>query len=152
MKTSNPQSPFSNSQFLEGNRHEDVRGVITYNNDFDASVIKRIYTIENHAVDFIRGWQGHQVEQRWFAAMKGAFEIAVIQVDDFENPSPHLPLQTFSLTDENLTYLHVPAGCITAIQSKEEGSKLLVLSDYALGEVQDEYRFALEYFENGNRD
>lgn len=151
MKTSNPQSPFSNSQFLEGNRHEDVRGVITYNNDFDASVIKRIYTIEN-PVDFIRGWQGHQVEQRWFAAMKGAFEIAVIQVDDFENPSPHLPLQTFSLTDENLTYLHVPAGCITAIQSKEEGSKLLVLSDYALGEVQDEYRFALEYFENGNRD
>lgn len=152
MKTSNPQSPFSNSQFLEGNRHEDVRGVITYNNDFDASVIKRIYTIENHAVDFIRGWQGHQVQQRWFDAMKGAFEIAVIQVDDFENPSPHLPLQTFSLTDENLTYLHVPAGCITAIQSKEEGSKLLVLSDYALGEVQDEYRFALEYFENGNRD
>lgn len=136
-------------ELLEGKRHEDVRGVITYNNDFDASNIKRIYTIENHSTTFIRGWQGHQIEQRWFAAMKGAFEIAVIQVDDFENPSPYLPIQTFNLTDEKLTYLQIPAGCITAIQAKEEESKLLVLADYTLGEVKDEYRFALDFFEGG---
>lgn len=60
-------------ELLEGKRHEDVRGVITYNNDFEASNIKRIYTIENHSTDFVRGWQGHQIEQRWFVAMKGAF-------------------------------------------------------------------------------
>ena len=125
-------------ELLDGKRHEDARGVITYNNDFDASQIKRIYTIENHSIDFVRGWQGHQVEQRWFAAMKGTFEIAVIQVDDFNNPSSHLPISRFPLSAETLTYLHVPAGCITAIQAKEEGSKLLVLSDYALGEIQDE--------------
>ena len=138
-------------ELLEGKRHEDMRGVITYNNDFDASIIKRIYTIENHSTEFIRGWQGHQVEQRWFAATKGVFEIAVIHIDDFNNPSPHLPVQTFSLTDESLTYLYIPAGCITAIQAKEEGSKLLVLSDYALGEIQDEYRFALDFFEGKKR-
>ena len=135
-------------KLYNGNVHQDQRGILTYNNDFDASIIKRIYTIENHSTEFIRGWQGHQVEQRWFAAMKGRFEIAVIQVDNFNNPSPHLSIQTFSLTDESLTYLHIPAGCITAIQAKEKGSKLLVLSDYALGEIQDEYRFALDYFEN----
>ncbi|CAM3324140.1 WxcM-like domain-containing protein [Empedobacter stercoris] len=143
------QSPIPNPQSLKGNRHEDERGIITYNNDFDATQIKRIYTIENHSVDFIRGWQGHKIEQRWFAAMKGSFEIAVIKVDDFNNPSPHLPVQTFSLADEALTYLHIPAGCITAIQAKEENSKLLVLADYALGEVQDEFRFELNYFVNG---
>ena len=33
-----------------------------------------------------------------------------------------------------------------AIQAKKEGSKLLVLADYALGEIQDEYRFSLDYF------
>lgn len=131
---------------IKGNKHIDERGIITYNNDFDASQIKRIYTIENHSIDFVRGWQGHQVEQRWFAAMKGTFEIAVIQVDNFDNPSLHLPIETFNLTDEMLTYLHVPAGCITAIQAKEEESKLLVLADYALGEVQDEYRYPLAYF------
>lgn len=144
----------TNNQLLitVGNRHQDNRGSITYNNEFDASIIKRIYTIENHSVDFVRGWQGHKIEQRWFAAMKGTFEISVIQVDDFVNPSKDLTIDKYELTDKELTYLHIPKGCITAIQSKEEGSKLLVLSDYALGEVQDEYRFPLEFFINFKND
>lgn len=131
-----------------GNHHKDDRGIITYNNNFDASLIKRIYTIENHSIEFIRGWQGHQVEQRWFAAMKGSFEIAVIKVDDFNNPDKDLAIEKTILTDDNLTYLHIPPGCITAIKSLEENSKLLVLSDYALGEIEDEYRFPLDYFNN----
>ena len=69
---------------LEGNKHEDDRGIITYNNEFDISKIKRIYTIENHSTDFVRGWQGHKIEQRWFASMKGKFEISVIEIDNFE--------------------------------------------------------------------
>jgi len=131
---------------LIGNRHKDARGIITYNNEFDASLIKRIYTIENHSIDFIRGWQGHKIEQRWFACMNGRFEISVIKVDDFESPSEDLPVEKFTLTNEVLTYLHVPAGCITAIQSLEENSKLLVLADYGIGEVNDEYRFEPNYF------
>ncbi len=131
---------------LEGKKHKDHRGIITYNNDFDASPIKRIYTIENHSVDFIRGWQGHKIEQRWYACMKGTFEISVIEVDDFSNPSKDLAISKYFLSDDVLTYLHVPAGWITAIQGKEEHSKLLVLADYKLGEITDEYRFPLEYF------
>ena len=131
---------------LEGKNQKDHRGIITYNNDFDASQIKRIYTIENHSVDFIRGWQGHQIEQRWFAAMSGSFEIRVIKVDDFDNPSKDLPQNKYKLTADNLDFLHVPAGYITAIQALEEHSKLLVLADYGVGEVQDEYRYPLEYF------
>ncbi len=133
---------------LEGKKHQDQRGIITYNNDFDASQIKRIYTIENISPDFIRGWQGHAVEQRWFACMKGSFKICVIEVDDFEQPSRDLKIQTYELSDKELTYLHVKAGCITAIQSLEENSKLLVLADYAIGEIQDEYRFDLDHFIN----
>ncbi|RNA61675.1 sugar epimerase [Chryseobacterium nematophagum] len=131
----------------QGNKYEDQRGIITYNNEFDTQNIKRIYTIENHNISFIRGWQGHKIEQRWFAAMKGKFEISVIQVDDFDKPSKTLPIQKFMLDDQSLTYLHVPAGCITAIQAEEENSKLLVLADYKLGEIHDEYRFELDYFE-----
>ncbi|WP_435524942.1 WxcM-like domain-containing protein [Chryseobacterium indoltheticum] len=131
---------------ITGSRHQDERGIITYNNDFDASQIKRIYTIENRSIEFIRGWQGHKVEQRWFACMKGIFEISVIVVDDFTNPSKDLIIQKYLLTDDVLTYLHIPSGCITAIQAKVEGSKLLVLADYGLGEINDEYRFDLNYF------
>lgn len=133
---------------LQGKAHKDDRGIITFNNEFDASQIKRIYTIENHSPDFIRGWQGHKIEQRWFACMKGSFEISVIEVDDFTNPSKNLTIQKYLLNDEVLTYLHIPAGCITAIQSKSLGSKLLVLADYGLGEIIDEYRFEINYFKN----
>lgn len=135
---------------LHGKAHQDNRGIITFNNEFDASEIKRIYTIENHSPDFIRGWQGHKIEQRWFACMKGSFEVSVIEVDDFTNPSKDLTIQKYLLTDEVLTYLHVPSGCITAIQAKQDGSKLLVLADYGLGEINDEYRFDLNYFNKCN--
>ena len=133
-------------KIISGNSHQDQRGIITYNNDFNASSVKRIYTIENHSTDFIRGWQGHKTEQRWFACMKGAFEISVIQIDDFDQPSKELTVMKHHLNDESLTYLHVPGGCITAIQASEPGSKLLVLADYAIGEIQDEYRFPLDNF------
>lgn len=136
------------NMIFEGKKHEDERGIITFNNDFDASEIKRIYTIENHSLDFIRGWQGHKIEQRWFAAMKGEFEISVIEIDDFNQTSKDLKISKYQLSDESLTYLHIPSGYITAIQAKKEGSKLLVLADYALGEIQDEYRFVLDYFKN----
>ena len=81
-----------NKELLEGNRFEDERGIITYNNDFDATKIKRIYTIENHSTEYVRGWQGHKIEQRWFACMKGSFEISVIAVNDFNQPSKNLTI------------------------------------------------------------
>lgn len=130
----------------EGNNHQDERGTITFNNDFDASQIKRIYTIENHSIDFVRGWQGHQVEQRWFCAISGIFEISVIQVDNFENPIKKVVVTKHKLTSTNLDILHIPPGFITAIQAIEENSKLLVMSDYLVGEINDEYRFPPDFF------
>ena len=133
---------------IKGNQHTDDRGVITFNNEFDASQIKRIYTIENHSTEFIRGWQGHKIEQRWFACVKGSFEISIIQVDDFDFPSKGLSVSIYRLDDNALTYLHIPSGFVTAIQSKEEKSKLLVMSDYGMGDTNDEYRYSLDYFIN----
>ena len=153
----NPQLPIPSPQSLiTGNRHQDERGIITYNNDFDASQIKRIYTIENASIDFVRGWQGHKIEQRWFACMKGGFKIkvkrfkgeslkekgeSVKEKGEREKDFLSLDTQEYILDDRQLTYLHVPAGHVTAIQALEEGSKLLVLADYGIGEIEDEYRF-----------
>ncbi|AZA99834.1 sugar epimerase [Chryseobacterium joostei] len=133
---------------LKGNKFQDERGIITYNNTYDASLVKRIYTIENASTDFIRGWQGHKIEQRWFACMSGKFRIGVIKIDDFDTPSPTLEPLYFELNTDQLDFLHIPAGNITSVQSLEENSKLLILSDYFLGEIDDEYRFPLEYFKN----
>lgn len=134
--------------FLKGNRHEDQRGIITFNNEFDVSAVKRIYTIENVSLDFIRGWQGHKIEQRWFACMNGAFEIKMIEIDNFQQPSRELQAKTYNLNTSGLDFLHIPAGHITAIRALDKASKLLVLADYKMNEIEDEYRFDLKYFTN----
>ena len=134
-------------ELLKGKRHVDARGVITFNNDFDASQIKRIYTIENANTNIVRGWQGHAIEQRWFACISGSYKVSVIAIDSFDTPSKNLKPQEFVLIDDALTYLHVPAGCVTSLQALQPGSKLLVFADYLMGKVQDEYRFDIDYFE-----
>ncbi|HZW76817.1 MAG TPA: WxcM-like domain-containing protein [Flavobacteriaceae bacterium] len=134
------------SKLFQGNSFNDERGTITFNNDFDLSKIKRIYTIENRDTEFIRGWQGHEIEERWFACISGSFEIGVREVHDFEQPYDDKETVKYILDDETLTYLHIPKGHITAIKANEPKSKLLVLADHHLGEVKDEYRYPLEQF------
>ncbi len=134
-------------KLLKGNSQEDSRGILFYNNDFDASAIKRIYVIENQNTDFVRAWQGHKMEQRWFSAIKGSFKIELIAVDDWDTPSKKLERFEFVLDSEKLDVLHISAGYVSSIQSLEEDSKLLVMADYLLGELDDEYRYASDYFE-----
>lgn len=55
-------------------------------------------------------------------------------------------VQKYYLDDLFLIYLHVPAAFITAIQAKEQVSKLLILADFASGEINDEHRYDIDYF------
>jgi hypothetical protein len=134
-------------KLISGNCHEDQRGSLKYNNHFDASEVKRIYLIENANVQLKRGWQGHKIEQRWFSAMSGKFNIQLIQVNDWENPDAKLEPFVFELLSEELHFLHIPSGYISCIQAQSEDAKLLVMADYHLGEINDDYRFSLEQFE-----
>ncbi|MEA1850856.1 MULTISPECIES: WxcM-like domain-containing protein [Chryseobacterium] len=133
---------------IQGKSFADDRGSLFFNNDFNASQIKRIYFIENRDTQFIRGWTGHKTEQRWFSATQGSFTINLIKIDNWEKPSENLPVLKFELNSENLDILHVPPGYASAIQSHHENSRLLVMADYALGEITDDYRFPINYFEN----
>lgn len=132
-----------------GALHSDHRGNLRHNNGFDASKVKRIYTLENANVDFVRGWQGHLIEQRWFACMCGTFEVRLIAIDNWENPNPGLKQHIYLLESETLDVLWVPSGYVSSIQARSEGSILLVMADYALGELNDEYRFDSNYFDKG---
>lgn len=134
-------------RLLKGNCHIDTRGSLKYNNDFNASEVKRIYCIENTDLEFKRGWQGHKIEQRWFSVVSGKFEINVIKIDNWENPDVNSNPFIFELSSDTLDFLHIPSGYVTCIQAKEENSKLVVMADYVLREVDDEYRFSLEKFE-----
>ncbi|MFN4362646.1 WxcM-like domain-containing protein [Chryseobacterium hispalense] len=133
---------------IKGKSFADDRGSLFFNNDFNASQIKRIYYIENKDTQFIRGWTGHKIEQRWFSAVQGSFMIKLIKINDWEKPSENLPVLEFELNSDNLDVLHVPKGYASAIQSRDENSRLLVMADYSLGEIADDYRFPINYFEN----
>ena len=137
-------------QIIQGNSHSDDRGVLYYNNSFDASAVKRIYFIENRDTDFVRAWQGHKIEQRWFSAANGSFEIKLVEVDNWEKPSVNLRQLVFTISSEKLDVLHIPAGFISSIRAITDNAKLLVMADYLLGEIKDEYRYDAGYF-NANK-
>lgn len=134
-------------KIIRGGSNTDSRGTLLYNNNFDASGIKRIYVIENKETTFVRGWQGHRIEQRWFSVLQGSFKIELIAIDNWENPSKDVERFSFIVDAAKLDVLHVPSGYVSSIQSLKEGAKLVVMADYLLGEVQDEYRFDITYFE-----
>ena len=134
-------------KIISGNQFSDHRGTITFNNDFVASKIKRIYFIENVDVDFIRAWQGHKIEQRWFTALNGSFLIKLIKIDNWQTPNKETEILEFELSSTQLDILHIPPGYISSIQAREYGAKLMVMADYCFGEIVDEYRFPVNYFQ-----
>jgi dTDP-4-dehydrorhamnose 3,5-epimerase-like enzyme len=134
-------------KIIKGAIHTDARGSLFYNNDFDATAVKRIYIIENQTTDIARAWRGHKIEERWFSAIMGSFEIQLIAIDDWAKPSKHLERLKFQINAETMAVLHIPAGYVSSIQSLQKGSKLLVMANYLLAELDDEYRYEPDYFE-----
>ena len=133
-------------KIILGNIHSDDRGSLLYNNDFDATSVKRVYFIENRDLDFKRGWQGHKIEQRWFSAVAGSFEITLIKIDDWQMPIQLSSRIKYILGAQHFTILHVPSGYITSIQALSDSSRLMAMSDYLLNEIEDNFRFDINYF------
>ncbi len=133
-------------KLIIGGNHSDSRGTVRFNRNFDSSSIKRLYIIENENTEFIRGWQGHKIEQRWFSVIQGSFKINLIAIDNWEFPSINLKPLSFVINAKTFDVLHVPKGYVSSIQAIEKDSKLLLMSDYLLGEIDDEYRYEIEHF------
>lgn len=134
-------------ELITGSCHTDDRGFLKYNNLFNAKSIKRIYTIENKEIGFFRRWQGHKVEQRWFVAVDGIFNIDIIKIDNWKKPSKNLKIESYKISNKNLDILHIPNGYVTSIKAETNNAKLLVLADYELNEIDDNYKFPSDYFE-----
>lgn len=126
---------------------KDARGQIRYVNDFDMSLVKRFYIIQNADTELKRGWRGHQTEQRWFYVLSGSFEMDVVQIDDWNSPSNNLPVEHLTIKDTDLSVLHVPTGYATAFRALEGGSELLVYADYDISHAAlDDHTWPIDYF------
>lgn len=132
-----------NSPILyEGGFFEDHRGRLDFLNNFDASEIRRIYFTKNKELNSFRGWQGHKVESRWFFCVKGKFEVKLVEIDDWENPSNNLNVKIYILEEENPKVLQIPEGYVNGFSALEENSKLMIMSNFRLGEnPNDDVRF-----------
>jgi len=82
------------------------------------------------------------IEKRWFFCVKGSFRVELIKIDNWENPSDNLDIETFDLIDNEPKVLYVPSGYLNGFKALEENSKMMIMSDYQLGELDDdEFRF-----------
>lgn len=134
---------------IAGGKHSDERGTLTFLNDFNLQWVKRMYFVENANTDLLRGWRGHQIEQRWFYAVAGQFIIRLVEIDNWANPNPALDQLSYQLTVAANAVLHVPPGYASSIQALTQDAKLLVLGDYELEHAKnDDYLYSVDYFKN----
>lgn len=122
----------SRIQFIAGGISTDERGSISHVNTLDMSEIERFYIIHQHSCDIYRAWHAHQAEQKWFYCAKGAFTAAFVKIDDWDNPSPDLKAEVYTLSEGRSGVLYVPAGYANGFRAIVEDSELLVFSDKTL--------------------
>ncbi len=129
-------------ELIEGGSFTDERGTVAFVNDFDLKDVRRFYTITHPETETVRAWQGHREESKWFYCLRGSFRVAVVKIDDWENPSDKLPASSFTLNESESQVLFVPPGFANGFRALKPGSELLVFSDKSLDEsAGDDFRF-----------
>lgn len=129
-------------ELIKGGVFEDERGRLDFVNDFNLTEIKRMYFTTNRSVDLFRAWQGHKIESRWFYCIKGKFEVELVQIDDWENPSNELVPVTYCLSSDEPQVLFIPPGYVNGFRALAENSKLMILSNFEIGvNINDDVRF-----------
>ena len=129
-------------EILDGEIFRDARGQISSLNDFRFRGIERVYFIHHPDVSVIRGWHAHKKERKWFYCVKGAFTLKLVEIDNWENPSPDLNVQTYHLTEQKSRIVCVPPGYANWLKAGIADSVLMVFSSNILENAKnDSWRF-----------
>jgi dTDP-4-dehydrorhamnose 3,5-epimerase len=137
---------------IKGGTFSDERGQIRFVNDFHFNDVKRFYFIKHPNTDFIRAWQGHQFEKKYFYPISGSFVVAWVKIDDFNNPSEDLIPEYHILSANNSEILSVPKGYANGLKALESDSGLMIFSDMSLEESSSEnIRFPFDWWLDWNK-
>ncbi len=132
----------SKPTIIEGGFFKDDRGSLSFVNDFNFGAIERFYVISNSDAKPLRAWQGHKLDEKNFFCVQGSFQISCVLIDNWENPSPNLPIESFVINASQSKIIRIPAGYANAILSLETNSKLISFSTLPLSQVaEDDVRF-----------
>lgn len=122
---------------IKGKKYKDHRGILNFVNDFDMTKVVRMYSIEPN-ISVIRAWQGHKKETKWFYVTKGSFLVKIVKMDSKK-------VSKYRLTSNETQVLEISGGYFNGFEALEEGSVLIVFSDFSLEESKnDDHRESLE--------
>ena len=129
-------------RLIRGALAADDRGEVAFVNDFDFAGVKRFYLVSNHAAGFVRAWHGHRREAKYVTVVQGTMLIACVLIDNWEKPSPDLPVQRFVLSARTPAVLFIPAGYANGNMSLTADAKAMFFSTSSLDESKgDDIRF-----------
>ena len=127
---------------IKGAMFVDDRGSISFVNDFDLAKMRRFYVVENHEAGFIRAWHCHVEESKYVMALSGTAILALVYVEDPENPPIDPEIHRYVLTSSDPTVLWIPPGYAHGAKTLSPDTKLIFFSDASLAESQkDDFRF-----------
>jgi len=136
-----------NPKIIQGGNFSDHRGTISYVNDFSFKNIERFYIISNSDENPIRAWQGHKLDAKNFYCINGSFKIHFVKIDNWDNPSKDLNIETIIVSASESKIVYIPSGYANAIESLETDSKLISFSTLPLANVgDDDVRYTLDYW------
>ena len=131
---------------IPGEMHSDERGSLRAYNTFDMNEVKRMYSISPSDTKQIRAWQYHQKEKKYMTAIKGEFLVKALR---FKYPDLETPIETYSehLDASRGDIWSIPSGYANGFRALTPGATLLVFSNMALKESQnDDIRIASNNF------
>ena len=140
-------------KLIHSRHHIDERGKITFFNDFDLKLVRRLYLIDHPNPAVVRAWQAHKLEQKWFYVIGGSFKVVIVQPDDWEHPSNDLKTHEYTLRSEESHVLHIPGGLANGFKALQPNSKMIVFSNFTVEESSnDNFRFNKEMWYDWNNE
>jgi dTDP-4-dehydrorhamnose 3,5-epimerase len=134
-------------RIIEGSLHVDNRGSLAFFNEFAFPGVERFYIIRPDRPRAVRGWIGHQRDQKWFTAVEGTLTVAVVRPNDWQSPDAHAQVSNFVLAAGKPRILTVPPGHATAIMGITPQSALMVFSTGTIHQApSDSYRFPPDFW------
>ena len=121
-------------EIINGGLSVDLRGRVSFVNDFSFEKIKRFYVVENRFMSEVRAWHGHKVEEKYVYVVAGE---ACIMLKDMETGEK----EEVVLSEDMPQILHNPAGKYNGSYSLKENTKIIYFSTATLEESkEDDYR------------
>lgn len=127
---------------IKGGFFNDHRGEMRFVNAFKFNAIKRFYLIKHPNTNFVRAWQGHEFEKKYFYPITGSFVVAWVKIDNFNNPSPILTPNHHIIKSQVSELLYIPPGYANGLKALEPNSELMIFSDMEVEEsIQEKHRY-----------